>query len=150
VRARDGESHLHGGYRIFHLHSLLIVQYNDRRLTWAIRGCVARWQGHWGMALNHLRWSHCYIGMIDAFYVRAGQDMYRGEGSERCLKSWMLGNQESDDQKFRGNLPALIYLWFLYHCPQRRSILVRPTRDCLLRKLIPLSPGLTSGLRVIA
>ena len=34
------------------------------------------------------------------------------EGLERCLKSWMLGNIEGDDQNFRGDLCPYILIGF--------------------------------------
>jgi hypothetical protein len=46
----------------------------------------------------------------------------------------------------RGSVPLYIH-WFSYHCPQRRSILARPTRDGRLRKLILLAPGCTCSPR---
>ncbi len=45
-------------------------------------------------------------------------------------------------------IDALIYSLVSYHCPQWRSILARLSRDGRLRKLIPLSPGWTSDLRL--
>jgi len=41
----SGGSHLHGGYRICHLRSLVIAQCDDRQWTWTIRWRVGHWLG---------------------------------------------------------------------------------------------------------
>jgi hypothetical protein len=59
---------------------------------------------------------------------------------ERCLKSWMLGTTEGDDQNFRGDLCPYTFIAFRI-IVRNGGPFLRPTRDGRLRKLIPLSPG---------
>jgi hypothetical protein len=50
--------------------------------------------------------------MVDAFMYVLDKIYIEREGSERCLKSWMLGNTECVDQNFRGGLCSYIFIGF--------------------------------------
>ena len=87
MTGRDGESHLHGGYSIFHLDSLLIVQYDDKRWAWAIGGGVLVG----GRDISGWR-SIIFIGdivntdIIDAFMYVLSEIYTEREGSEKMLE----------------------------------------------------------------
>jgi hypothetical protein len=48
---------------------------------------------------------HCTISVIAI--------AKRGEGSERCLRSWVLGNTEGNGQDFRGDPCPYIFIGFV-------------------------------------
>jgi len=62
---------------------------------------------------GRLCWSHCQRGDDRCLDVRDRKIYREREGLERCLKSWMLGNTEGDDQYFRGDLCPFIFVGFV-------------------------------------